>query len=69
MEGVSDFYLFLISVIFISLSGVMAPGPLFAVTIAKSFKDKMAGGLDLLWAWSYRVSFDVFHLLRFQFSA
>jgi len=45
MEVISDFYLFLISVIFISLSGVMTPGPLFAVTIAKSFKDKMAGVL------------------------
>jgi threonine/homoserine/homoserine lactone efflux protein len=45
MEVVSDFYLFLITVILISLSGVMAPGPLFAVTIAKSFKDKMAGVL------------------------
>ncbi len=45
MEGVTDFYLFLISVIFISLSGVMAPGPLFAVTVAKGFKDKIAGVL------------------------
>ena len=43
MEIITDFYFFLLSVIFISLSGVMAPGPLFAVTIAKSFKDKMAG--------------------------
>lgn len=45
MEVVTDFYLFLLSVIFISLSGVMAPGPLFAVTIAKGFKDKIAGVL------------------------
>jgi threonine/homoserine/homoserine lactone efflux protein len=45
MEIITDFYFFLLSVIFISLSGVMAPGPLFAVTIAKSFKDKMAGVL------------------------
>jgi threonine/homoserine/homoserine lactone efflux protein len=45
MEVITDFYFFLLSVIFISLSGVMAPGPLFAVTIAKSFKDKMAGVL------------------------
>lgn len=45
METITDFYFFLLSVIFISLSGVMAPGPLFAVTIAKSFKDKMAGVL------------------------
>jgi threonine/homoserine/homoserine lactone efflux protein len=45
MEIITDFYFFLLSVIFISLSGVMMPGPLFAVTIAKSFKDKMAGVL------------------------
>jgi len=45
MEVITDFYLFLISVIFISLSGVMMPGPLFAVTIAKSFKNKIAGVL------------------------
>jgi len=45
MEVITDFYFFLLSVVFISLSGVMAPGPLFAVTIAKSFKDKMAGVL------------------------
>lgn len=45
MEVITDFYLFLVSVIFISLSGVMMPGPLFAVTIAKSFKNKIAGVL------------------------
>lgn len=45
MEVITDFYLFLISVIFMSLSGVMMPGPLFAVTIAKSFKNKIAGVL------------------------
>ncbi len=38
-----DFCTFLISAIILSLSGVMSPGPLFAVTISKSFKDKMAG--------------------------
>ncbi|MDI6848059.1 MAG: LysE family transporter [Candidatus Bathyarchaeia archaeon] len=38
-----DFYLFLLSVILVSLSGVMSPGPLFAVTIAKSSKEKNAG--------------------------
>jgi threonine/homoserine/homoserine lactone efflux protein len=43
MEVITDFFFFLLSVIFISLSGVMAPGPLFAVTIAKGFKDKTAG--------------------------
>jgi len=45
MEIITDFYVFLISVIFISLSGVMAPGPLFAMTVAKGVKDKIAGVL------------------------
>jgi threonine/homoserine/homoserine lactone efflux protein len=43
MEVITDFYLFLLCVIFISLSGVMAPGPLFAATIVKGFKKKTAG--------------------------
>lgn len=43
METITDFYFFLLSVIFISLSGVMTPRPLFATTIAKGFKDKTAG--------------------------
>ena len=43
MEAITDFFFLLLSVVFISLSGVMAPGPLFAVTIAKGFKDKTAG--------------------------
>jgi len=34
---------FLLSVIVISLSGVMMPGPVFAVTIAKSYKSQFAG--------------------------
>ena len=34
---------FLLSVILISLSGVMMPGPLFAVTVAKSYKSQYAG--------------------------
>jgi threonine/homoserine/homoserine lactone efflux protein len=38
-----EFYLFLVSVVFISLSGVMMPGPLFAVTIEKAAKRKTAG--------------------------
>lgn len=45
MEIITDFYMFLLSVIFISLSGVMTPGPLFAVTIAKGSIDKAAGVL------------------------
>jgi len=35
--------LFLLSVVVISLSGVMMPGPLFAVTVAKSYKSQFAG--------------------------
>jgi threonine/homoserine/homoserine lactone efflux protein len=45
MEIIVDFYAFLVSAILLSLSGVMAPGPMFAVTIAKSLKDKKAGVL------------------------
>ncbi len=33
----------LLSVIIISFSGVMAPGPMFAVTLAKSYKSPLAG--------------------------
>lgn len=44
----TNFYLFLLSVIFISLSGVMMPGPLFAVTVVKSYKNKVAGALIAL---------------------
>ncbi len=33
----------LLSVVVISLSGVMAPGPMFAVTLAKSYKSPWAG--------------------------
>ena len=34
---------FLLSVLVISLSGVMMPGPVFAVTIAKSYRSQLAG--------------------------
>jgi threonine/homoserine/homoserine lactone efflux protein len=34
---------FLLSVVIISLSGVMMPGPMFAVTVAKSYKSQFAG--------------------------
>jgi threonine/homoserine/homoserine lactone efflux protein len=40
---ITDFPLFLTSVAFISLSGVLIPGPLFAVTIEKAAKRKTAG--------------------------
>jgi len=43
MELITDFYVFLASVALISLSGVMMPGPLFAVTIEKAAKRKYAG--------------------------
>jgi threonine/homoserine/homoserine lactone efflux protein len=48
MEPITDFYFFLLSVIFISLSGVMMPGPVFAVTVAKGYKNKAAGALIAL---------------------
>jgi threonine/homoserine/homoserine lactone efflux protein len=43
-----DFLLFLTSVIFISFSGVMTPGPLFAATINKALKNRIAGVLIAL---------------------
>ena len=45
MALITDFPLFLTSVAFISLSGVLLPGPLFAVTIEKAAKRKNAGVL------------------------
>jgi threonine/homoserine/homoserine lactone efflux protein len=42
---IGDFYLFLASVAIISMSGVLLPGPLFAVTIEKASKRKTAGVL------------------------
>ena len=45
MEFITDFYLFLVSVLLISLSGVLLPGPLFAVTLKKAAKSKSAGAL------------------------
>jgi threonine/homoserine/homoserine lactone efflux protein len=43
MEFITDFYLFLLSVLLISFSGVLMPGPLFAVTIRVAAKNKTAG--------------------------
>lgn len=37
--------LFFVSVILISLSGVLMPGPLFAMTVEKAYKRKAAGAL------------------------
>jgi threonine/homoserine/homoserine lactone efflux protein len=45
MEFIMNFYLFLGSVMLISLSGVLLPGPLFAVTLKKAAKSKTAGAL------------------------
>jgi len=43
MAFTTEFYLFLASVALISMTGVMMPGPLFAVTIEKAAKRKTAG--------------------------
>src|SRR4030067_3339228 len=43
MEFITNFYLFLTSVVLISLSGVLLPGPLFAVIMEKAAKRKTAG--------------------------
>lgn len=48
LEFISNFYVFLGSVMLISLSGVLMPGPLFAVTLQKSVKSKIAGVLIAL---------------------
>jgi threonine/homoserine/homoserine lactone efflux protein len=48
MAYITDFYLFLSSVVLISMSGVLMPGPLFAVTIEKASKHKTAGVLIAL---------------------
>lgn len=45
MAIIADFYVFLASVMVISLSGVLLPGPLFAATIEKAAKHKTAGAL------------------------
>jgi threonine/homoserine/homoserine lactone efflux protein len=44
----TDFAVFLLSVVVISLSGVLLPGPLFAVTIEKAAKRQNAGALIAL---------------------
>jgi threonine/homoserine/homoserine lactone efflux protein len=43
MDGTSDPLLFLGIVAFISLSGVIMPGPIFATTVAKGYQDPRAG--------------------------
>ena len=58
--------MFLASVLLISLSGVLMPGPLFAVTIKKAAKSKIAGALIAAWSWDRRVSVDVSDFLCSQ---
>ena len=45
MELITNLFLFLLSTFFISFSGVMMPGPIFAVTVTKGYTDKKAGAL------------------------
>jgi threonine/homoserine/homoserine lactone efflux protein len=45
MDYITNFYVFLGSVMLISLSGVLMPGPLFAVTLKKAAKSKISGAL------------------------
>ena len=45
MVFITNEYLFFASVALISLSGVLMPGPLFAVTIRQATKRKAAGAL------------------------
>lgn len=48
MVFITDFYAFLASVVLISLSGVLLPGPLFAVTLKEATKSKNSGVLIAL---------------------
>jgi threonine/homoserine/homoserine lactone efflux protein len=48
MALIPDFGVFLASVVLISMSGVLLPGPLFAVTIEKATRWKTAGALIAL---------------------
>lgn len=48
MEISANFGLFILSVVFISLSGVMMPGPVTAVVVTEGHKNKNAGALVAL---------------------
>jgi threonine/homoserine/homoserine lactone efflux protein len=48
MEPQTSLPIFLSSVVLISLSGVMTPGPVFAVTVAKGYESRKAGILIAL---------------------
>jgi threonine/homoserine/homoserine lactone efflux protein len=43
LEFTDNVWVFFASAIFISLTGVMMPGPLFAATVEKGYKDERAG--------------------------
>jgi len=43
MEYITNFYVFLASTVLISLTGVLQPGPMWAVTIEKATKRRTAG--------------------------
>ncbi len=45
MQYITDFSAFLASVVLITLSGVLMPGPLFAATIQKAARSKISGAL------------------------
>jgi len=45
VDMTTNFGLFLVSVVGISPSGVMLPGPLTAAAITKGYRDKNAGAL------------------------
>lgn len=62
-----DFLLFLFSVVFTSLSGVMVPGPVFAVTVAHGYKNKIAGALIALGHGA--IEFPLMFLIYFGFAA
>lgn len=66
MEVVFSFLYFLLSVILLSLSGVMMPGPVFAITIAKGYKNKIAGALIALGHGA--VEFPLMFLIYFGFT-
>jgi len=48
MEPQTSLPIFLSSVVLVSLSGVMAPGPVFAVTVARGYESRKAGILIAL---------------------
>ena len=66
MDTVFNLLYFLLSVILLSLSGVMMPGPVFAVTIAKGYRNRIAGTLIALGHGA--VEFPLMFLIYFGFT-